>query len=195
MLGQRFLLREIQPSIFFSIFGTCSVDLEFKPSNPKSRGKHFFSWLHFKIDVPKPVKVKLKKEYTGQKNMLWTLQMWIKLKLTFYLSSKAIGCQWVSVYVCLLIPNSSKMAYPKELKFWGVISLAVQMIPSLSKCLLKNKKNACNTSVNPLYHPNYPISNFLLLKLQYFCGIVFMVLWCKAVSIIILQKLHYNFSH
>ena len=42
-------------------------------------------------------------------------------------SSKAIGCQWVCVCVCLF-PNSYKTVNPNEQKFWGMIPLGVQMV-------------------------------------------------------------------
>ena len=38
-----------------------------------------------------------------------------------YLSSKAIGCQWVFVFVCFSLA-SSKTANPHELKFWGPLA-------------------------------------------------------------------------
>ena len=42
-------------------------------------------------------------------------------------SSKAIGCQWVCVFVCLF-SKSSETGQPKELKFWGMIPLGMQMV-------------------------------------------------------------------
>ena len=42
-------------------------------------------------------------------------------------SIKAIGCQWVSLSVCLF-PNSFETTKPDELKFRGMIPLGMQMV-------------------------------------------------------------------
>ena len=64
--------------------------------------------------------------------MSWTIEDSTKVPITLdwsflfdiYLSSRAIGCQWifVCVFVCLPV-NSSETTYPNEM-----ISLRVQMV-------------------------------------------------------------------
>ena len=48
------------------------------------------------------------------------------ISLTYHFL-KAIGCQWVSVCVCLF-PNSSKTTKPDKLEIWGMIPLGMQKV-------------------------------------------------------------------
>ena len=75
------------------------------------------------------------KKYQSMKRRIniWTTQ---------YLTSKAIGCQWVCSSA-----HSFKTANPNEIKFWGMIHLWVQIVLGLKKICnshtvhQKSKKN------------------------------------------------------
>ena len=91
---------------------------------------------------------------------------------SLYPSLKAPVCQWVSEWVCLfvcLFPNSSKMANPSKLKFWGMSPWHEDgfRLKNIWICWTLSRKIACIVSMytsNPsgqFYSLQYESSTYL----------------------------------
>ena len=78
-----------------------------------------------------------------------------------YLSSKAIWCQWVCVFVCSLIAPKRRTHQSWNFERWLLLRGADLLKNFKNWPFAEKPKNANSTSTNPLYHLILLLSNLL----------------------------------